>query len=480
MRRNIQLAASDRSVGGLVVLQTQTRQEPRATAQRAAGQDQPPSTVIQSTVIQPTRLPPGLAWLQVSHAGRGTWSLIVMAIAVGAMLVGMSPSSLAQIPTGETFAEQRAEMVRLFLEGAGIKNPRVLDVFRQTHRHEFVPAEMRQFAYRDAGLPIGDGQTISSPFIVAYMTEVLDPQPTDRVLEIGTGSGFQAAILSPLVKEVYSIEIVEPLGVRAAQTLERLGYKNVFTKVGDGYLGWAEHAPFDKIIVTCSPENVPQPLVDQLKEGGMIVVPVGERHQQTLYLMHKKDGKLEGKPLQPTLFVPMTGAAEEKREVLPDPGNPTLLNPDFEEGEDDQGHIRGWYYQRLATLVKEPDAPSGETYVRFENDLNNQASHLMQGLALDGRQVKQVRLSGHYRGTRVIAGPDSNQLAQIAITFYDENRAEVGFGFIGPFRGTKTWNRYTKLIRVPPTAREAIVRIGMFGGTGVADFDDVRVERYGR
>ncbi len=387
---------------------------------------------------------------------------------------------LGQVPTGSTYAEQREEMVRLFLKGAGIKSEKVLDVFRQTRRHEFVPAEMKPFAYRDAGLPIGDGQTISSPFIVAYMTEVLDPQPSDRVLEIGTGSGFQAAILSPLVKEVYSIEIVEPLGRRAAQTLQRLGYTNVFTKVGDGYLGWPEHAPFDKIIVTCSPENVPQPLIDQLTEGGVIVVPVGERHQQTLYVMHKKEGKLEGKALQPTLFVPMTGAAEEKREVLPDPTNPQLLNPDFEEGVDEQGHVRGWYYERLATLIADDNAPSGKTYVRFENDLHNQASHLMQGFAVDGQAVKQIRLSGHYRGERVAPGPDKNQLAQIAITFYDENRSEVGFGFIGPFRGTKNWSRYSKIVRVPEGTREAIVRIGMFGGTGIADFDNVQVEKHGR
>lgn len=405
-----------------------------------------------------------------------TW-LGLLAIGMG-LQVG-SPVAEAQVPQGETYAEQREEMVRLFLKGAGIKSEKVLEVFRKTDRHEFVPKDMKAYAYRDAGLPIGEGQTISSPFIVAYMTEVLDPQPTDHVLEIGTGSGFQAAILSPLVEEVYSIEIVEPLGRRAAQTLERLNYKNVFTKVGDGFLGWPENAPFDKIIVTCSPENVPQPLVDQLKEGGQIVVPVGERHQQTLYLMTKKDGKLERKALQPTLFVPMTGEAEDNRSVLPDPLNPKLLNPDFEDGEDKQGHIQGWYYQRLATLVDAPDAPSGQTYVRFENDLENQASHLMQGFAVDGRQVKQLRLSGSYRGTRVTVGPEKNQLAQIAVSFYDENRAEVGFGFIGPFRGTKGWSDYSKVIRVPELAREGIVRIGMFGGTGTADFDNIQIEKSG-
>ena len=159
-------------------------------------------------------------------------------------------------------------------------------------------------------LPIGESQTISAPFVVAYMTEQLDPQPTDKVLEIGTGSGYQAAILSPLVKEVYSIEIVESLGQKAARTLKRLKYTNVKTKIGDGYQGWPEHAPFDKIIVTCSPEKVPQPLVDQLKEGGRMVVPVGERYTQELYLLRKKDGKLEQEVLVPTMFVPMTGKAE--------------------------------------------------------------------------------------------------------------------------------------------------------------------------
>ncbi len=180
----------------------------------------------------------------------------------------------ARAPTEEEFRTRRMRMVDEEIVAAGVKNPRVIAAMRATPRHEFMPASLWPNAYYDMALPIGERQTISPPFIVAYMTEALDPQPKDKVLEIGTGSGYQAAVLSGLVQEVYTIEIVKLLGERAAKVLKRLNYANVHAKVGDGYLGWPEHAPFDKIIVTCSPEKVPQPLVDQLKEGGRIVIPV--------------------------------------------------------------------------------------------------------------------------------------------------------------------------------------------------------------
>src|SRR6266700_1372972 len=175
--------------------------------------------------------------------------------------------------------EARNRMVDEEVIAAGVKDPRVIKSMRSTPRHEFVVQSQWPQAYFDMSLPIGEGQTISPPVIVAYMTEQLDPQPTDKVLEIGTGSGYQAAVLSPLVKDVYSIEIVEQLGKHAKLTLDRLKYTNVHTKIGDGYLGWPDQAPFDKIIVTCSPEKVPQALVDQLKEGGRMIVPVGEPYQ---------------------------------------------------------------------------------------------------------------------------------------------------------------------------------------------------------
>ena len=252
------------------------------------------------------------------------------AILALALVAVLSPNMVAQVP--DEYAKDRQQMVQEVLVAAGVKDPRVLRSAGNTPRHEFVERKYRRYAYLDMALPIGDSQTISSPFIVAYMTESIDPQPTDRVLEIGTGSGYQAAILSPLVRSVYSIEIVPTLGRTAERTLQRLNYENVHTRIGDGFKGWQEHAPFDKIIVTCSPENIPKPLVQQLREGGLMVIPVGERFQQTLYLMRKQNGKLVSEALRPTLFVPMTGQAEKDRQVLPDPLHPKVINGNFETG----------------------------------------------------------------------------------------------------------------------------------------------------
>ncbi len=372
--------------------------------------------------------------------------------------------------------DERNEMVRLAVKGAGIKNERVLKAVRDTPRELFVPVQVRDSAYMDAALPIGHEQTISSPFIVAYMTESLDPKPTDKVLEIGTGSGYQAAILSPLVAEVYSIEIVEQLGKRAAKVLEQLKYKNVFTKIGDGYKGWKEHAPFDKIIVTCSPEDIPQPLIDQLKEGGLIVVPMGERHQQTLYLMEKKDGEMVRSALRPTLFVPMTGVAEDERRVLPDPTNPKLLNGDFEEGLDEEGFAKGWYYQRQLEWIEDADAPSGKHFVEFKNKVPGQLSHVMQAFAVDGRQVPVIKLAVSFECESVVAGPHQNDLPSVVMSLYNAQREELATVRLGPFRGTKNWQHLSKEIRVPRGTREAIVRIGLFGATGAARYDNVIVK----
>lgn len=369
----------------------------------------------------------------------------------------------------------RNHMVDTAVIGAGVTDRRVIQSMRETPRHEFVRSNLRARAYQDAALPIGDKQTISSPFIVAYMTESLQPQATDKVLEIGTGSGYQAAVLSPLVQEVYTIEIVESLGRRAARTLSRLGYKNVFATVGDGFKGWPEHAPFDKIIVTCSPERIPVPLVQQLKEGGLMVIPVGERYQQTLYLMRKKDGELQSEALRPTLFVPMTGAAESSRQVKPDPANPKVINGGFEEKVGENGFVPGWYYQRQHVVEEGPQAPEGRQFVTFRNKDEGLDAHLMQGFSVDGRQVKAIRLSAFVKHATVFPGLSPKDLPLVAVTFYDTDRRELATGFLGPFRGTADWHRLNKNVTVPPQAREGILRIGLFGGVGEISFDDVQM-----
>jgi protein-L-isoaspartate(D-aspartate) O-methyltransferase len=210
------------------------------------------------------------------------------------------------------FAAQREHMVEQQLVTRGIKDARVLAAMKKVPREEFVSPDSRAVSYEDGPLPIGHDQTISQPYVVAFMTEQLRPQPADRVLEVGTGSGYQAAILAELVSDVYSIEIVEPLAKSAEATLQRLGYKNIHLKVGDGYKGWPEAAPFDAIIVTCAPDKVPQSLVQQLKDGGRMVIPVGDRFAQQLYLLEKKNGQLKQSATLPVRFVPMTSEGQQK------------------------------------------------------------------------------------------------------------------------------------------------------------------------
>jgi len=217
-----------------------------------------------------------------------------------------------QVQAIADFAAQRQRMVEQQLKARDIKDERVLAAMAKVPREEFIPEDARANAYQDGALPIGYDQTISQPYIVAFMTEQLRPRPSNRVLEIGSGSGYQAAILAEIVADVYTIDIVEPLAKTAEATLQRLGYKNVHVKVGDGYKGWPEEAPFDAIIVTCAPEKVPQPLIDQLKDGGRMVIPVGERFAQQLYLLEKKNGQLKESATLPVRFVPMLRERERK------------------------------------------------------------------------------------------------------------------------------------------------------------------------
>ena len=211
------------------------------------------------------------------------------------------------LPQQDRFKEKREALVKNYIENAGVKDAAVLNAMRSVKRHLFVPENQVANAYADRPLPIGYGQTISQPYIVAYMTEVIKPKPHFKVLEVGTGSGYQAAVLAAIVKEVYTIEIVPQLGNAAAERLKKLDYKNVNVKVADGYFGWKEHGPFDAIVVTAAAEFVPPPLLEQLKVGGKMVIPVGSPYMtQTLMLIEKKGGKTITKSLLPVVFVPFT------------------------------------------------------------------------------------------------------------------------------------------------------------------------------
>jgi len=382
----------------------------------------------------------------------------------------------ANAQSRDPYVVPRRKMVQQAVVGSGITNERVIASMAATPRHEFVPVKLRNKAYLDMSLPIGDQQTISAPFIVSFMTEALDPRPTDKVLEIGTGSGYQAAVLSPLVKHVFTIEIVESLGNRARATLKRLKYDNVLARVGDGFKGWPQYAPFDKIIVTCSPERVPQPLVDQLREGGLMVIPVGERYQQTMYVLRKKNGKMQAEALRPTLFVPMTGNAEDHRKVKPDPLKPALFNGDFELTKEDYPFVIGWYYQRNVEPVGDDTAAQGKRHAMFSNDKLGKSAHMLQGFPIDGRAVGALRFAAQVKLQDVRAGSSRDKVPLFLFVFYDENRKEVGTGVVGPFIGSHPWSLTQKLIRVPVQAREAILRVGLFGGIGKFSIDDVKIQ----
>jgi protein-L-isoaspartate(D-aspartate) O-methyltransferase len=239
---------------------------------------------------------------------------LIGALAAGLFLLAQVPATSA----ADRYAAARRALVAAIEEtvretaghiGRDSMDPRVMAVLAEVPRHEFVPQDQRPYAYENRPLPIGHGQTISQPYIVALMTDLLKPQPEHRVLEIGTGSGYQAAVLAKLVKEVYSIEIIAELGQQAAERLQRLGYDNVTVRTGDGYYGWQEEAPFDGIVVTAAADHIPPPLIRQLKPGGRMVIPVGSRFMVQQLVLVEKDagGATTTRQVLPVLFVPLTG-----------------------------------------------------------------------------------------------------------------------------------------------------------------------------
>ena len=237
-------------------------------------------------------------------------SVSALALLAGVLLV---PAGCGEAQSVSDLEARRSIMVEEQIEARGVRDPATLAAMREVPRHVFVPLRLRDVAYADYPLPIGHGQTISQPYIVAFMTEALRPQPGEKILEVGAGSGYQAAVLAQMGAEVYTVEIVEPLADLAGQTLQRLGYKNAQVRHGDGYRGWPEHAPFDAIIVTCAPEKIPPDLVAQLRDGGRMIIPVGGGLSQELILLRKHGDQIEKQSVLPVRFVPMTGEAERVR-----------------------------------------------------------------------------------------------------------------------------------------------------------------------
>jgi len=236
----------------------------------------------------------------------------ILLLLLGVYVHGEINTSDDPSPNSETYRTMRLKMVESQIINRGVRDKRVLRAIREVPRHRFVPDEYKQQAYEDYPLPIGYSQTISQPYIVAYMTEILQLDGSEKVLEIGTGSGYQAAILAQCAKEVYTIEIVEPLCVQARQTLLDLGYTNCQVKCGDGYQGWPEHAPFEAIMVTAAPDHVPPVLIEQLAPGGRMIIPVGKFIQYLRLITKDEQGKVNDKKLIAVRFVPMTGDAEKE------------------------------------------------------------------------------------------------------------------------------------------------------------------------
>jgi len=245
----------------------------------------------------------------VTHVRKlGTWLVALLGFHL-VVLVSSYGMELDRIENSQLRQAERDQMVREQIIARGVTDPRVIQALRTVPRHEFVPKSEAEEAYEDHPLPIGFGQTISQPYIVAFMTEALRLQPKERVLEIGTGSGYQAAILSQVVEKVFSIEIVEPLAQGAQETLENLGLTNVMVRAGDGYQGWPDEAPFDAIILTAAPEHIPPLLLDQLAIGGRLILPLGRTVQKLMIIKRTQDG-WQQEELIPVAFVPMTGKAE--------------------------------------------------------------------------------------------------------------------------------------------------------------------------
>jgi len=385
-------------------------------------------------------------------------------------------SSEVSAQTARELAAARTWLVESELATSGIKSPQVLAAMREVPRHEFVPAELRQYAYLDTTLPIGHGQTVSPPYIVAWMTEQLAPQPGERVLEIGTGSGYQAAVLSRLAKDVYSIELHAELARTATAAVTRVNYKNIHIRQGDGFQGWPEAAPFDKIIVTCSPQEVPKPLADQLREGGRMLIPIGEGFQQNLCVMVKEGGKLRVTSRTPTYFVPMAGVADTLRSPASNLAITPLINGNFEELLSPSVPA-AWFYLRQAQLAPCTDPNHPGQCLQFTNAVPGRSSQALQSIGVQGDRIPMLTVQSWVtcKGVQPADAANPRDGAKIFVTFFDADRKTLDEQIVGLWREDTAWKKHIGVIKVPPTTIGMTVAIGLFGATGDFRCDDIVV-----
>ena len=392
-------------------------------------------------------------------------------------LLLVSPQPAAAQSGMRELLEARRLMVQEEIAAQGIENERLLEAMREVPREQFIPLYKRNLAYLNLAVTYGDGQVILPPLVTAHLIEQLDPQKNDKVLVIGAGSGYSSALLSRMCREVYAVEIDRNVAATAEETLNRLKYTNVKLRVGDGFEGWQEHAPYQRIIVECSPDSVPKPLVEQLAEGGVLLVPVGTEFDQTMHLCKKVNGELTTVSLWPTLLLPMKGKAEEFRSQSEKLRTPSILNGGFEEIVPKTTDVpASWAYVRQGRVITDSTCPEGKYSLSFINVTPVVAATALQAFPVDGKSISELTLACKIWGKEIRPGQNRQELPRVEVRFFDEKRRFVGGEWMGGWNMTFNWLPKEHVFSVPRTAKFALLRIGLGGATGEIRFDDFRLE----
>jgi len=405
----------------------------------------------------------------VASFGQASCFLVVLS-----SIVTCCAFPLAAEEQADAYGDARTTMVDADLSGNGIGNERLLKAMRTIPRHRFCLPEDQKHAYADQSLPIGHKRKLASPYVTAGLIELLDPRPNDRILELGTGSGYQAAILSQLATDVYSVESIEELGKASASLLKELKCKNVHTRIGDTLEGWPEAAPFDRILFTSCSGTVPAALIDQLRERGKVVVDAVCGNEELFHLFEKQHGRLVALKVWSPFSIANADNLKQHRDEKQSPNKSEIENGDFELSED--GKATGWYFQRQAALAEDREAPNNHV-LTFENKEPGRHAQAIQEVAIDGRAVVSLRLSVRAKGLEIHNSSSADKPSMV-IRFYDAHQRPITVepsAILGPWRGTFGWETYTCVSSVPKTTRKALVVISMGGATGRLTVDDAQL-----